>query len=216
MKSTKYNQKGFSLIEGLLILIAVTLIAFVGYYVWHAQRSANDTLDTAINSSQKSPNKVSSDQAQKYLVIKEWHARIPLSEVDKGAYYIYYPQDSQSLNDSISVYDKGIDETKNAKGVACKDSTYPLFVIDRVKNADVAKTSDPNSNYFIVETNEQMYRSFPFTNEYKFIGRSIHQSAPQCSNIGTDVDYKADDIVGSKYTAVDKALDTSYKQMTGE
>lgn len=31
------NQQGFSLVEGLLVIIALALIVFVGYYVWHAQ-----------------------------------------------------------------------------------------------------------------------------------------------------------------------------------
>ncbi|MGC1177422.1 MAG: hypothetical protein WA843_05110 [Candidatus Saccharimonadales bacterium] len=52
MKRTKSNQKGFSLVEGLLIVIAVALIAFVGYYVWHSQKEANKTLNAASKSSQ--------------------------------------------------------------------------------------------------------------------------------------------------------------------
>ncbi|HEY5442222.1 MAG TPA: hypothetical protein VIJ68_01650 [Candidatus Saccharimonadales bacterium] len=56
--STNTNQRGFSTVEGLLILIIVLLIGFIGYYVWHAQKSASDTLNSASKASQSSPTKV--------------------------------------------------------------------------------------------------------------------------------------------------------------
>lgn len=59
----KLNQKGFSLIEGLLIVIALVLIIFVGYYVWHTQKEANKTLDSSSKTSQKSSQ--SSDKKEK-------------------------------------------------------------------------------------------------------------------------------------------------------
>ena len=49
----KLNPKGFGLIEGLLILIAVTLIAFVGYYVHHAQQANNTNQAPEVNSKAK-------------------------------------------------------------------------------------------------------------------------------------------------------------------
>jgi cytoskeletal protein RodZ len=47
----KKNQKGFSAVEGLLILIIVGLIGFVGWYVWHANEKTNENLAAAITSS---------------------------------------------------------------------------------------------------------------------------------------------------------------------
>lgn len=38
------NQKGFTLIEALLIIIALTLISFAGWYVWNSQQ--DETKDT--------------------------------------------------------------------------------------------------------------------------------------------------------------------------
>ncbi|HYF96729.1 MAG TPA: hypothetical protein VD947_01685 [Patescibacteria group bacterium] len=43
----KLNQRGFSLIEGLLIIIAIALIGFVGFYVYNA----NKKTDTSANNS---------------------------------------------------------------------------------------------------------------------------------------------------------------------
>lgn len=47
----KHNQYGFGLVEGLLILIAVTLLGFVGYYVYHNQQSTDKRLDSSVSSS---------------------------------------------------------------------------------------------------------------------------------------------------------------------
>jgi len=47
VKLMKTKQKGFTAIEGLLLLIIVGIIGFTGWYVWHAKRSADKTLDVA-------------------------------------------------------------------------------------------------------------------------------------------------------------------------
>lgn len=52
------NQNGFSLVESLLVLIAVALVVFVGYYVWHTQKTANQTYTSASKVAQNSPAKV--------------------------------------------------------------------------------------------------------------------------------------------------------------
>lgn len=41
------NQKGFTVIEGLLILLAVAIIGGTGYYVYQANNKATDTQNTA-------------------------------------------------------------------------------------------------------------------------------------------------------------------------
>lgn|GEM_PF-6254227 len=43
----RLNQSGFSAIEGLLILIIVAIIGFVGYFVWHAKKNADQQYDSA-------------------------------------------------------------------------------------------------------------------------------------------------------------------------
>lgn len=45
---TLRNQKGFGLIEGLLIVIALTLIAFVGFYVYNANKGEPEISDSSI------------------------------------------------------------------------------------------------------------------------------------------------------------------------
>ena len=41
------KQSGFTLIEGLLILVIVGLLGGTGWYVWNAHNKANDTLTNA-------------------------------------------------------------------------------------------------------------------------------------------------------------------------
>src|SRR3989344_2360709 len=54
------NQKGFSLVEGLLILVIVGLLGGTGWYVWNARTKTTDTLnntDKASSSVSKYPKK---------------------------------------------------------------------------------------------------------------------------------------------------------------
>lgn len=49
----KNNQKGFTLIEGLLMLLVVSVIGFGGYYVWQNQQDENNS-DTILTQEQTS------------------------------------------------------------------------------------------------------------------------------------------------------------------
>ncbi|HXR49856.1 MAG TPA: hypothetical protein VN778_02415 [Verrucomicrobiae bacterium] len=57
------SQKGFTLVEGLLIIIALVLVVFVGYYVWHNQKSTNKTVNmTSQNAHKTEQSKTSASQ----------------------------------------------------------------------------------------------------------------------------------------------------------
>jgi type II secretory pathway pseudopilin PulG len=47
------NQKGFSLLETLLVFVIIGLTGFVGWYVWNAKNSANKSLDSASDNNLK-------------------------------------------------------------------------------------------------------------------------------------------------------------------
>ena len=47
----KKNQNGFSMVEGLLILLIVGIIGFVGWYVWRSKNQTDKTLNTAATTS---------------------------------------------------------------------------------------------------------------------------------------------------------------------
>lgn len=99
----KLNQKGFSLVEGLLVIIALALVVFVGYYVWHTQKDTNKQLDQANKTSQKASTQDKSQaKASKFVTISEWGIKAPYRgnldityklESDMSAQYVYFTTD---------------------------------------------------------------------------------------------------------------------------
>lgn len=55
----KSNQKGFTMVEGLLVTIIIVMVAFVGYYVWHTQKTTNNTLNSASKIAESSSTEAS-------------------------------------------------------------------------------------------------------------------------------------------------------------
>ena len=60
----KTNQKGFSAIEGLLILVIVGLIGGVGWYVWQSKKNADKSLTTSQTQNAASPSKTTTQPTQ--------------------------------------------------------------------------------------------------------------------------------------------------------
>ena len=82
------SQSGFSAIEGLLSIIAVTLIVFVGFYVYNSNKKADTTIKQAEASSQAAkPATVK----QQYLAIKEFGVKLPLVDGLAGLEYEMSP-----------------------------------------------------------------------------------------------------------------------------
>jgi|GEM_PF-6239605 len=115
----KNNQKGFSLVEGLLLVIALSLIVFVGYYVWHSQKQADTNLTAAANTSdssaktsaaQSTSQKSANDNLFKF---KELGVGIVLSSELKG---LSYSADA-SNNTQYDVTTPGFTQ----EGSSCKD-----------------------------------------------------------------------------------------------
>lgn len=101
------NQKGFTVVEGLLIFAIVAVIGFAGWFVYSSQKKTNDTLNKTAQGqgeAQKAIPKTTitplKDQT-KYLEIKEWGVEIPLSADVEDAYYTYKTIKSDSY-DSVA------------------------------------------------------------------------------------------------------------------
>lgn len=76
----KINQKGFAVVESLLVIVILVLVGFVGYYVWHSNQQTKATLDAASKSATSSPSKIvakAPTTTQKYFTIKEWGVEAP-------------------------------------------------------------------------------------------------------------------------------------------
>jgi competence protein ComGC len=57
MSKSNSNHKGFALVEGLLILIIVLLVGFIGYYVYNSQKEADNTQIEAVSNVQTTKSK---------------------------------------------------------------------------------------------------------------------------------------------------------------
>lgn len=76
------NEKGFSVVEGLLTVVVIGLTGFVGWYVWH-NRATKPVNSPAANTppaktTTTAPVKTVDPNAG-YLVIKEWGVKLPLN-----------------------------------------------------------------------------------------------------------------------------------------
>jgi len=72
MKSNR-NRQGFAVVEGLLILVAIALVAGVGVFVWHSTKVADKTLSNATISS----SQTSSTRAKDTSVHQSTFANLP-------------------------------------------------------------------------------------------------------------------------------------------
>lgn len=84
----KQNQKGFSAVEALLVLVILALIGGVGYYVYKSRQEANKSQDNANKSSleisqaaKKEAEKKPADETEGWLLYKpptnEYEIRLP-------------------------------------------------------------------------------------------------------------------------------------------
>lgn len=89
----KLNQKGFGVIESLLILIALTMIGGVGFYVVNANKDKEETKPVS-QSNQQAETKPAEQKKSQYLEIKEFGVKIKLDDNLKGIKYVV-PQDGE-------------------------------------------------------------------------------------------------------------------------
>jgi hypothetical protein len=208
------NQKGFSAVEGLLIAVIVCMLGGVGWYVWHSQQQADKAYSQTANSSVALKKASSTNtSAAKYLVIKEWGVKLPLSSDDVGANYVYDSAASLSVKyyDGIILHDQNFDQVKGSDGNSCKGTD--LYFIVRAKTTDVAKLTDPNSPDFVGDTSPADYKAVTFTKDYEFAGGRDHV-ALACAMLkdGTTEDKS----ISLKYNTVAQALEKSYSNMQAE
>jgi hypothetical protein len=188
----KKTQSGFSLVEGLLIILILAIIGFGGYYVWHTQKQTDKTLDTAVTTSQKAASN-SQALAQKYLTIPEWGV--------KGAY-----QSDVDLTYKITSDDLGETwaqiSSKQLKEAApqCDEQSQMGGIIVRVKEGvDLRGPAGQDTG----QTVEQAI-SGGVLSEYSHVGSYYYYfEHPQAA---CDVSQKSVDVQGSTFGAVKDAI----------
>jgi len=104
------TQKGFAVLEGLLLVIIVAVIGGIGWYAIHTKHQTDKILAQSEKTSQSTPqtsaksNNTSTNQ--KYLTIKEWGVRIPYSGSDIFTYGL-----SEGSTNLIKVISKNLADT---------------------------------------------------------------------------------------------------------
>lgn len=82
MNKISKNEKGFSVVETLLVLVIVVLIGIVGYMVYKNHHKTTVPNNTAKTSTTSSHTKPIQQPTQKYITITAWGVRVPYSGND--------------------------------------------------------------------------------------------------------------------------------------
>ncbi len=131
MSYKQMNQKGFAAVEAVLLVVILAMLGGTGYYIWHANKTASTTYDTASkisesSSSQKASNKATSS-AQSFP-IKEWKVQAKYSG-DQKLHYIF---ENDSLGYTSALFSS---DALDAADPLCKNGAYG-GVITRYKSSD--------------------------------------------------------------------------------
>jgi len=141
----KRNQKGFAVIETLLILVIVAMIAGVGCYVWHTNRQTKATLDAASKSAASTPPKTSKKSSDstigwKTYVSKEgkFTVKYPPSWVQPSNQTLcgdFLTRDLEIGPDTKSVIKCGGDGTESQVSVVSQEGDHRADAIAQLKGS---------------------------------------------------------------------------------
>ncbi len=203
----KLNQAGF--IHWLLwLIILLLLLLLAGWKVYQSQNSSSQPASSSEKQSDSKSEAASKDDkpaAQKYMEVKEFAVKLPLSDGITGLYYVIRDKTAGDPAEYADVFDSGFDNTANSKGVKCKDSKFPLFVISRVKPADLAEVS---------EQDKDSYKLLAISASHQFSGVQANQAYPQCANLTPDAATTTNDkTVLDLFEAKKKDITSAYSKI---
>ena len=99
------NQKGFTLVASLLILVAMGLVGGTGYYVYNAQKTADQALtkakqDDAPATPNQTPAQPATDSEKGFVTIKEWGVAVRIGAPENSSKLSYKIQKDEQGNDT--------------------------------------------------------------------------------------------------------------------
>ncbi len=140
------NQKGFGLIEVLLLIIAVSVICGVGFYIFNVNREQNDLK----NNSQATQAEVSSpDSKPSYLEIQELGVKLKLNDKIKN---VSYKLDDMSTADFklFNFFDTELTkQVNNCRKSGERFENYKVSQVFRGKGKFTPDTSSGNTNILL-------------------------------------------------------------------
>jgi type II secretory pathway pseudopilin PulG len=191
----KTNQKGFTLVEGLLTILVVSFISFAGWYVYDANKQKPEV------ESQASENSVAkkSIKTSKSIPLYEKQGWITFEPKNK-AYKVNLPNGAEFITsaDSASIYSRSIIGSSSSKATITElmggsDNPLGLFInyLDK-DQISTRGTKQPNFNtYSGVNVENYTYKQ---TSEPQLL------DIPNGATESTYVIYKGDKAVNVIYT----------------
>lgn len=88
--STK-QEKGFSVVEGLLVLLVVILLGFIGWLIWSKQTTTSTTNQASTTTPQASA-----------IEIKEWGVKLNTSRADDFTYEVHSIDGTVGFSENIT------------------------------------------------------------------------------------------------------------------
>lgn len=208
MKKLNKNQSGFSMEFIILLILLLILLAILGWWVWSQNKKNNNSTPQSSTPSSKQSDKAESKPppppAVKYLEIKEWGLKMPISDDITGAYYTVRPVNANDPAEYVDIFDGGFDKTANSNGVKCLDKDFPLFVIGRVKQIDLAKVEGPDASG---------YKKLAVSDTYLFNGSEAHQAYPVCANLTPNGNFTEDKTVLDALKVKQTAITAAYSKI---
>jgi len=126
------DQKGFGVIEIILILVLVGILGFVGWSVYNNLQQTNVTNKATIDASNQTVNqKETTIDADGYFVIKEWGVRF--KPVDNSLTIMAQKRANTSANPGVEIYNLTAKEIDEHGGHCTQESGFLLAALSRSK-----------------------------------------------------------------------------------
>ncbi len=130
-----FSQKGFAVVESLLVVVVLLIAGGTGFYVYHASKTASDTLAAASQSSQSSPGKAAKainarqpSPPASYLDITQWNVKIGLSQASEGASYKVAGNDTSNPPIFLEVFSSQGAAIVSPAGKNCENEYIALLM----------------------------------------------------------------------------------------
>ena len=206
------KQNGFGIVP---VFVIVVVIGLAGWLIWSAMGNTSQN-NVAPKNSATSQNQTNTQtkpiDTTKYLMIKEWGVKIPLSSENLGAYYTVDNSGMASAPTptNLTVYSKETDALTGPAGISCKGE-YVAYLM-RLPSNDLrwqqAKTVDDGnvSPLFIERITIGNYRYAVAT--HKEYGPDCFET--EASKTGA---YEADQTISQKFSDVVTAFAADFKNI---
>jgi hypothetical protein len=150
---------------------------------------------------------------QKYLVIKEWGVKIPLSVTDSGAYYKVSADIKQSATNptNLVVYSTQSDNITGPAGVSCKGE-YVAYLLRLPANDPKWQ---PSEN--VLDGNvSPLYFERKVVGAYKYAIATHKEYGPACWEATKANTYTADQATSQKFENVVSAFTADFKSIVSD